>query len=137
MKNKILIIEENEMMRLFLSNYLEKDFEIMSFNDLNQYFEDVRVIDKPDIILMNINKNTYEIFLSEVKNNLWIGKVPVFALCDEPDSNLRINALAKGVADCMSKPFNPSELTLRLKAVLLNTRTLRKSNSMVRQNIFA
>lgn len=117
---KILIIEDNYMMRVFLLNYLGKTY-------------DVKAVESPSEALILSAKGVnfhmvisdYQISNSEEEASLyalnmqlsWQG-TSLFVLTDEDKSDQRINALSAGAKDTLSKPFNPQELNLRINTML-------------------
>lgn len=116
--DKVLVIEDNRMMRLFLMNYLGND-------------HDVSAVESPSEALVWLASNSASLIISDyhkvdstefnqlkkIKSLSAWSNVPIIMLTDNDKSEQRINALKFGVADSMSKPFNPVELNLRVHAV--------------------
>lgn len=116
--DKVLVIEDNKMMRLFLYNYLGND-------------HDVSAVESPSEALVWLESNTASLIISDYHKKDSIGfnqlqkikslsawtNVPMIMLTDNDKSEQRINALEFGVADCLSKPFNPVELNLRVNSI--------------------
>jgi len=58
---------------------------------------------------------------SWVRNKAELSKTPVLLLTARGDAEDRIEGLARGADDYMSKPFEPRELVLRIDAILRRT----------------
>lgn len=117
MKQKILIIDDDEKLQELLKEYLtEYGFEVD--RDLNGQKAIVSIsTSKPDIVLLDImlpGKDGIEI-LSEIRK---IFSVPVIMLTARGEDTDRIFGLEMGADDYLPKPFNPRELLARIKALL-------------------
>lgn len=127
---RLLIIEDNYMMRLFLVNYLDKNFWV---DAVATHEEGLQKLEK---------SNDYAVVLSDVPNNpentghfnaalgLLKSEGKDFVLLTSGDkSEDRIHAMQLGAIDALSKPFNPLELELRIRSVV--KRQTNKSNKRV------
>jgi DNA-binding response OmpR family regulator len=117
-KSNILIIESNYAMRLFLHNYLSREYNVQSFSSFEEAFENHEMHFFPEVIISNYciedEKNGLEI----LQNSLLLREKPLIMLTDEDKSAQRIEALKAGVSDCISKPFNPVELSVRINRLV-------------------
>lgn len=108
------------MMRLFLINYLDKNFDVTAVDSPS---EAKALLDKkymPDAVISNFYNNSHlerEAFTS-LLDQLETQKIPSLVLTDEDKSDQRIETLKLGAKDSMSKPFNPVELQLRLLSAM-------------------
>lgn len=117
MQHRILLIESSSLMRIFLYNYLGKSFFIQSYENIGKAIKGVKINQKPDIIISNFNEeNSSE--LEDLRNNMFLREVPLMLLASDDKSNQRIEALEMQASDCLSKPFNPKELELRVSNLL-------------------
>jgi DNA-binding response OmpR family regulator len=120
---KVLIIENNAMMRLFLSNYLSANYEVLAVESPKQ--------------ALGVNSQEFSLVLSDYHapeseeyqdlqklqaSMAWQG-IPIVVLTDEHKSEQRITAFKLGAQDCLSKPFNPVELSLRLQSLVSQKET--------------
>lgn len=120
---KVLIIENNAMMRLFLSNYLSTNYEVLAVESPKQ--------------ALGVNSQEFSLVLSDYHapeseayqalkklqtSMAWQG-IPMVVLTDEHKSEQRITAFKLGAQDCLSKPFNPVELSLRLQTLVAQKET--------------
>ncbi len=123
MKKKVLIIERHQMMRLFLHNFLGKKYDVRSFPCFKSVFEDMDKVHYPDLIVShfcNEDCDDYE-YLKDLHLNIFLRNRPILMLTDNDNSLQRIEALKLGAQDCLSKPFNPLELTERIELLTKST----------------
>ncbi len=125
MKSKILIVDDNEMMRGFLQHMLGKTYDT---NIVSSGEEALKVLhDKahmPDLILTDFDLdgiNGLEM-LTYLKSSVLYKHIPVIILSGKGNSNNRINCLMAGATDFITKPFNPIELQVKLRGMLETTR---------------
>lgn len=117
---KILIIEDNYMMRVFLLNYLSKTYDVKAVENPSEALELSAQGAHFDMIVSDyqISNSEEEAALHALNMQLsWKG-TSLFVLTDEDKSDQRINALSTGAKDTLSKPFNPQELNLRINTML-------------------
>jgi DNA-binding response OmpR family regulator len=115
---KILVIEDNQMMRLFLVNYLGNDHDVSAVESPSEALVWL-ASNSASLIISDYHKKDSTDFnqLKKVQSLSAWNNVPMIMLTDNDKSDQRIDALEFGVADSMSKPFNPVELNLRVHAV--------------------
>jgi DNA-binding response OmpR family regulator len=116
--DKILVIEDNLMMRLFLINYLGNDHDVSAVESPSEALVWL-ASNSAWLIISDYHKKDSTEFnqLKKVKSLFSWTIVPMIMLTDNDKSDQRIDALEFGVADSMSKPFNPVELNLRVHAI--------------------
>ncbi len=117
---KVLIIEDNAMMRMFLSNYLSRSYEVTAVESPQQAQGIVNSQEAFSLVLSDYYASGTEEhrILQTIQSAMaWQG-VPMVILTDEHKSEQRIAAFEFGAQDCLSKPFNPLELSLRLKGII-------------------
>ena len=124
---KILVIESNTMMRLFLANYLGKEHNVKAVTSPSEALEWLEM-NNTTLIIADYQEKFSDAYsqLKKLKTQSAWSNIPMIVLTDNDKSEQRINALELGVSDSISKPFNPVELNLRVNAALktgqLNTR---------------
>ena len=113
--SKILIIEDEETIRLGLRYYLEQEkFEVLESNDGISIEEKIK---ESDLVLLDINlpiKNGYEIF-KEIKK---VKEIPIIFLTANDLELSIVKGLDMGADDYITKPFRARELVSRLNTVL-------------------
>jgi DNA-binding response OmpR family regulator len=110
----VLVIEKHQFMRLFLINFLSKNLEVFgasSPDEANDWLKS----NTPHLILTDLSsfKKIHSMGVHRA-----IQSVPFLVLTDQDKSQERIQVLQKGAKDCLSKPFNPVELQLRVQSLL-------------------
>ena len=117
---KVLIIEDNAMMRLFLTNYLSNEYEVVTAQSPQE-----------GMAVLSENAHEFSLVLADyyapdtaemktlgnIKQSLGWRSIPMIILTDEDKSAQRLAAFEIGASDCLSKPFNPAELSMRMKGL--------------------
>jgi two-component system, OmpR family, response regulator VicR len=120
MAKKILIIEDDKIINNVIEFLLKKEgYEIDIAKDGNEGLEKV-VSYQPDLIITDIMlpyKSGLEVTSFVKKNHPTIPLIIITALGKE-DLTI-IEAFKLGADDLVAKPFNPVELILRVKRLLL------------------
>ncbi|MCS5491091.1 response regulator [Algoriphagus limi] len=110
----VLIIEKHQFMRLFLLNFLSKNYVVFAVDSL----EEARAWlneNSADLILADFSSSGN---IQAIKNQPSIQSIPWLVLTDQDKSQERIQAFQMGAKDCISKPFNPIELQFRIQSNL-------------------
>lgn len=120
-KSTVLMVEDEEDTASLLKFLLERaSYQVVHAKDGRQAQELVNTIPPPDIILLDVMLP----FLSGLQVLTYIrsretwGKVPIVMLTADGSEHDIKRALENGANDYMLKPFNPRELTSRLKRFL-------------------
>lgn len=120
-KPKILIVEDNESVMNALSEFLVlQGFDVCTAAGQTDAMTHVH-IRKPDLALVDIvlqDGGGHSLF-QEIRR---ISDMPVIFLTGQSEDTERIIGLEIGADDYVTKPFNPRELTARIKAVLRRSR---------------
>jgi len=119
---KLLIIEDNELMKTFLANYFGSEYivehvstpseAITKLNTGNPQSYDAVISDFKDASNLEYNR------LKEVTDHVNESNVPMIILTDEDKSEQRLQSLSLGARDTLSKPFNPKELDMRVTSLI-------------------
>ncbi|MGF1586504.1 MAG: two-component regulator propeller domain-containing protein [Bacteroidales bacterium] len=112
----ILIIEDDEEIRLYLKNELESSYHILSASTAEEGL-DSAFSEIPDLILSDImlpGMNGID-FCKTVKTDLKTEHIPVILLTARAENDDRIEGLETGADDFIIKPFAIEELKLRIK----------------------
>jgi DNA-binding response OmpR family regulator len=120
MQSTVMIIDDNAMMREFLSVFFGKEHEVITCKNGLEGLERLDEGIRPDLILLDLNMPAltgFE-FLEQLSERGLSEKVRVMVLSGEQKSDDRIKSLSLGASDFLTKPFNPQELSLRTKNVL-------------------
>tara|TARA_Y100001958_G_C21180379_1_gene510372 strand:- start:308 stop:985 length:678 start_codon:yes stop_codon:yes gene_type:complete len=119
-KSHILVVDDDDGIRTLVKKYLnENSFLVTTAQNAEDASEKIKII-KFDLIILDImmpGKNGLE-FIQENKNKL---NTPIILLTAKGEANERIEGLELGADDYLPKPFEPRELTLRIKNILEKT----------------
>lgn len=131
-KKKILIIDDTELMVKLTTDILEeKDYAVVSaYNGL----DGIRMVmtEKPDLVLLDIvmpGMDGFEVcklLREDESNNL----MPIIMLTAQGNEEDKLAGLELGADDYITKPFNPRELTSRVKNTLLRIDRNRWANPL-------
>jgi DNA-binding response OmpR family regulator len=113
----ILLIEDHELMRLFLVNYLNSEYEVISVATTKEANAWIKY-QHADLILADFPKNEDSLEMDLLQDQIQGSLTNLVIITDQDKSEQRIKALQWGAKDCLSKPFNPVELKLRIKSQL-------------------
>ena len=113
----VLIVDDEEHIRKLATLYLEKEgFAVKAVSDGATALATVRS-DPPDIIVLDVmmpQMDGLEVCRT-IRHN---SDVPILMLTARSEDVDRTVGLELGADDYMGKPFNPRELTARVKAIL-------------------
>ena len=127
----ILVVDDDDGIRSLVKQYLnENNFLVTTANSAENAREKVSVI-KFDLIVLDVmmpGKSGLD-FIKENKSEI---DTPIILLTAKGEAEDRVGGLEMGADDYLPKPFEPKELTLRIKNILDKT----KRNDMKRIIIF-
>ena len=116
----ILVVDDDDGIRSLVKKYLnENKYLVTTAESAESALEKVKII-KFDLIILDImmpGKSGLE-FLKENKKKL---KTPIILLTAKGEANERVQGLEFGADDYLPKPFEPKELILRIKNILIKT----------------
>ncbi|MFZ5644504.1 MAG: response regulator transcription factor [Bacillota bacterium] len=117
MPQKILVVDDEPKIIKIVEHALKKEgFEVVGANSGAEALE-LAAKDRPDLVLLDImmpGMDGFETF-QRLKG---VMDVPVMILSARSDELDKIVGFRMGVDDYQTKPFSPTELALRIKAVL-------------------
>lgn len=119
MPTPILIIEDDPVMVAFLDEYLSRDFQTEKVTDaaaaLTRLESQSYSLVVLDLFMPGMDGFA---FLKTVRANPSLNRMPVLVLSGSERSEDRVRALDLGADDFVVKPFNPLELTARVKNLI-------------------
>ena len=116
MKNKILVVDDEQSICLLLENFLNKTYDVIVKRDGMEALEWLEA-NLPDLIISDIempNLDGYK-FLEKVRQRGYSKHTPVIMLSGVESSKDRIMCYRLGAQDFLAKPFNPEELEELIK----------------------
>lgn len=113
----ILLIEDHEMMRLFLVNLFSKEYQVTAVSSPEEgalWLQN----NEAHMIVGDFPSTSSTLGLHQISELTKRNNIPWIVLTDQDKSDQRIKAFQWGAKDSISKPFNPMELSLRVKTHL-------------------
>ena len=119
--HKILVLDDDARLRDLLRRYLSEQGFVVTAADSAQRLRDLMARERFDLIVLDIMMPV-EDGLSVLRRLRESGDTtPVIMLTAQTEVPERIQGLALGADDYVSKPFSPPELVARIQAVLRRT----------------
>ena len=119
-KSHILLVDDDDGIRSLVKKYLnENSFLVTTSDSAENAAEKVKII-KFDLIILDImmsGKSGLD-FINDHKKDL---DTPIILLTAKGEASERIQGLELGADDYLAKPFEPRELILRIKNILIKT----------------
>jgi signal transduction histidine kinase/DNA-binding response OmpR family regulator len=120
----ILVVEDNDDMRNFISQLLQNKYErvllskngVEGLNMLKEHGTNIHLIIS-DVMMPQMDGLT---MLKEIKNNVTWNGIPVVMLTALASERDKLTALTIGVDDYLTKPFSVPELLIRVQNLLFN-----------------
>ena len=122
MKNKILLIEDDDEIRDMVNDYLSGEFKIFSFSSGKSAIQTIDDYDTCSLALIDLmlpDMNGMEI-IKIIRRSSTIPIIIITAKDNDTDKTLGLNL---GADDYVVKPFSLIELTARIKANIRRART--------------
>ena len=117
----ILVVDDDEGIRSLIKQYLnENNFLVTTSNSAENAEEKISII-KFDLIVLDIMM-TGKSGLDFIKQNKSKIDTPIILLTAKGETENRVEGLEIGADDYLPKPFEPKELTLRIKNILNKTK---------------
>ena len=117
----ILVVDDDDGIRSLVKKYLnENNFLVTTANSAENASEKISII-KFDLIILDImmpGKNG----LDFIKEHIRKLDTPIILLTAKGEASERVEGLETGADDYLPKPFEPKELTLRIKNILDKTK---------------
>ena len=117
----ILVVDDDDGIRSLIKKYLnENNFLVTTSNSAENAEEKILII-KFDLIILDVmmaGKSGLEF----IKNNKSKIDTPIILLTAKGETADRVGGLEIGADDYLPKPFEPKELTLRIKNILNKTK---------------
>ncbi len=117
----ILVVDDDDGIRTLVGQYLnENNFLVTTSNSAEDAEEKILVI-KFDLIVLDVMM-TGKSGLEFIRDNKSKIDTPIILLTAKGETEDRVGGLEVGADDYLSKPFEPKELTLRIKNILSKTK---------------
>ena len=113
----ILVVDDDDGIRYLVKKYLNENNFLVTTSDSAENAEEKTSIIKFDLIVLDVMR-TGKSGLEFIKDNKSKINTPIILLTAKGESEDRVGGLEIGADDYLPKPFEPKELTLRIKNIL-------------------
>ncbi|HEY5917781.1 MAG TPA: ATP-binding protein, partial [Chryseolinea sp.] len=123
--NKILVVEDNVELRLFIASGFTNKFSVLLANDGEDGLSKAQEF-IPDVIISDVmmpRMNGLE-FTNRIREDERTSHIPVIILTARADDESRISGLKYGANEYLAKPFLMEELQIRVDNILKQRRRL-------------
>ena len=117
----ILVVDDDEGIRSLIKQYLNENNFLVTTSDSAENAEEKISIIKFDLIVLDVmmtGKSGFD-FIKQNKSKI---DTPIILLTAKGEAENRVEGLEIGADDYLPKPFEPKELTLRIKNILNKTK---------------
>ena len=117
----ILVVDDDEGIRSLIKQYLNENNFLVTTSDSAENAEEKISIIKFDLIVLDVmmaGKSGLD-FIKQNKSKI---DTPIILLTAKGEAENRVEGLEIGADDYLTKPFEPKELTLRIKNILNKTK---------------
>ena len=127
-KNVLLLAEDDQDMREYLTEQLSKEYEVVSVPDGEKALEMAREIN-PDIIISDVimPKLEGDEMCRILKSSMETSHIPIILLTALSEREYVIAGLEAGANDYIIKPFDFSVLKVRIRNILQSRQQLRET----------
>ena len=125
----ILVVDDDDGIRSLVKQYLNQNNFLVTTSDSAENAEEKVLIIKFDLIVLDVmmaGKSGLE-FIKDNKNKI---NTPIILLTAKGEAEDRVGGLEIGADDYLPKPFEPKELTLRIKNILNKTKKNEQKQSI-------
>ena len=130
----ILVVDDDEGIRSLIKQYLNENNFLVTTSDSAENAEEKISIIKFDLIVLDVMM-TGKSGLDFIKQNKSKIDTPIILLTAKGEAENRVEGLEIGADDYLPKPFEPKELTLRIKNILNKTKRNDKKRIITFDNI--
>lgn len=127
-KSKLLIVEDNNDLRSFLTEILRVNYEVISAENGKIGLQ--RAVDElPDFIITDVMMPVMDglSMVHQIKQNKDICHIPVIVLSAKASLEDRLQGLQEGIDDYITKPFSATYLKRRIENIISQRHALQQS----------
>lgn len=130
-EQKLLIIEDNEDLQLFLGQKLSDQFEVSQATDGQDGLQQAQAI-IPDMIICDVNLPTKNgLAITQIlKEDIRTSHIPIILLTAKTDMKAQLQGTKAGADAYIAKPFNVQLLLEKINNLLHNRKILKETYSL-------
>ncbi len=126
---KILVVEDEASIRQFISINLERSgFDVLEADNGEKALE-MAAVCKPEIMVLDVMLPGIDGFQVCSRLRAEMPEIIIIMLTARAQDVDKITGLELGADDYMVKPFNPRELTARIRTIMRRTENLKESGN--------
>jgi len=120
MKKTLLIVDDEPSIRLILAHYFTSDFDVVLKANGLEAMEWLEAGNSPDAIVADYDMPVMDgpDFIRQIRASSLHRDVGLIILSGKDNTSSKIQCLKLGADDYLVKPFNPEELSLRIRNML-------------------
>lgn len=121
-RKTILLVEDNEDLRLFIRSLLESQYNIITAKNGVEGIKILKEANAPDLIISDVMMPLMDGFqmLEQIKENDVWRSLPIMMLTARAEEEDKLFALTLGADDYLLKPFSNQELVVRVENLIKN-----------------
>lgn len=126
-KTLVLIVEDNHDIRNYIKDELKENYQVVEAKNGKEGLQ-IAITTLPDVIISDIMMPESDgiQFANQLKSNDLTSHIPLLFLTAKTGVENKITGLSTGAEDYIQKPFNISEIKLKIKNVLESRNLLLK-----------
>ena len=130
LKDKVLVVEDNNELRSFITSFLSVDFEVYEAENGKVGLEKCKEI-KPIMCIVDVMMPVMDglEFCTTLKNDVLISHIPVVLLTALAEDENKIKGYKAGADGYIGKPFEPEVLSATIQSIISNRKRLKEQFS--------
>ena len=123
----LLVVEDNDELRLFLRNILSADYRVIEATDGKQGLE-LACEHIPDLLITDVMMPVMDglEMVSRIKADRTVCHIPIIILSAKSSLDDRIVGLERGIDDYITKPFSATYLKTRIRTLIRRRQELQE-----------
>lgn len=127
-KDTILVVEDNDDLRSFLTDILSSQYNVLSASNGREGLETAEA-SQPDFILTDVTMPEMDglTMVRNIKSNKHLSHIPIIVLSAKASEQDRVLGLREGIDDYVTKPFSATYLRQRIANIIAQRHMLQQS----------